>query len=321
MRITTLLAAGFVAWSVLSPARADAACPDLQVLVRSAQADFDDAEVDRAASSIDAAYQSLTCQTTVVTTEQLLSLYRLDALVSLAQGDRKSAQYAVIRSVVADPDAAPPESYGPELTDLHETWRARLQGTEASVRIEGGGRVWIDGRPVTRGSGNTVVQGEHLLQFNGASGWTSEVRDVGLDTRIDTGLPESDDDLDPHETPKKHKSVALLVGGLAVGAAGGGSLGFAYSQELAFHQDPYQANAYFGCDRTRSCYAQARGDQIRQDATLINVFYGIGYGLVAAGAGLVLADLAIPSPTTDKTLSLGAAPLPGGGVLLGTVAF
>ena len=68
-----------------------ASCPDLAERVNAAWALFGDAELQDAKDAIADAYEGVPCQGRVITTDELMALYRLDGLVSLALDDPKGA--------------------------------------------------------------------------------------------------------------------------------------------------------------------------------------------------------------------------------------
>lgn len=164
-------------------------CPDLDGIVDQAQAAFDDAELERAETLIDEGQRALPCQAAPVVTEDLLRLYRLGALVAFSRQDPKGAVYMTIREVVTEPNAPPPANLGPQLLEMHSTWVERLAQSRATLRVDGGGEVWVDGHRVTAEAPYTLLQGEHVIQWLGADGWHSEVRDITGDVTIATGRP------------------------------------------------------------------------------------------------------------------------------------
>ena len=152
------------------------ACPDVSDEVEAGWAAFDDAELQQAGGHVKSAYDALDCQKTVVPTRTLLGLYRLDALISMSTADRDGGVYATIRAVTADPESSPPETLGPDLAELHQTWVVRLSGTKAVLEVTGGGDVWVDGQPLPAPRRIEVLEGEHLLQYESGDGFMSVVR-------------------------------------------------------------------------------------------------------------------------------------------------
>jgi len=308
-------------WFV-GPALAAEPCPSLAGLIDQAWSSFDDAELERADEHLDAAQQSLSCQASPVATEDLLELWRLDALVALSQQDRQGAVYASIRAVVVQPDSSPPDEYGPELRDLHATWSSRLAENPVVVRVQGAGDAWVDGHPVGGEAPRKVLPGEHLLQWRDVEGqFHSEVRDLAAAHTIVTGPaveeavdpdelelddpdePDPDEpDPDPVREPKersgKGRRVAMLtVGGLGV-LGGGGVLAYSWTQENAFLAASYDAAQYGPCAAGSACYASAREQEIRADAQQIRTLYAIGYAVTGVGIAVTGTELLVmPSPT------------------------
>ena len=85
-----------------------APCPELGPAVQEGGDAFYDAEIEVAKEASASAHQAPGCQERVVAIDALLDLFRLDALVALAEGDQRGAVYATIRSVTVAPDADPP---------------------------------------------------------------------------------------------------------------------------------------------------------------------------------------------------------------------
>lgn len=290
-------------------------CPDLAERMTSARALFDDAELEASKNVVAEAMGALDCQGRVLTTEQLLELYRLDTLVSITQADRKSATYATLRAIAADHTAIPDETrYGPLLVSLWNTWAERLSADLIPVRVAGAGLVWVDGRQIDHSQILYVAAGEHLIQTRANGTLKSELLELTESHVVETGEPgpgpadfppeessvdetvssEGEDAVLPVATsvpsvPQeagRRRPWGYFVGGALVGLAGGGAMAWAAMEEERFLADPYLANSYGGCDRSQSCWAEGRDDAIAQDALLINVGYGAGYGLLATGTAL-----------------------------------
>lgn len=309
----------WLAWLVSGAAWAQG-CPDLAERVDEAWLQFMDAETEAAAAALSEAHDAVLCQQSLLATEDLVRLYQLDALTALTDGDRPSAVYATIRSVAADPDAAPDDSLGPVMAELYETWKARLAGNQVELTITGGGEIWVDGRKAQAGTPLTVVEGEHVVQVLDLDSWTNTLFEVAGDTEYATGIaplmPEEPElpEVGPEEpektrrpkktkepraagTGRKHRG-GLIVAGLSSAALGAGSLTLAFLQEQAFAADDYRPSRYNDCTPGTACYQTAREDAIQADATRINVLYGVGYGLV--GVGVVVTGLelfVLPAPT------------------------
>lgn len=320
-------------WSLISVAWASP-CGDVPTQVELAWGAYNEAELERAKALLAATYEMLGCQQTVVSPETLLEFYRLDALVSLTQEDRKGAVYATIRSVAVEHQGAhPPAEYGPELAELYETWASRLGETLVTVRVVDGGTAWIDGRPVTWQAPLQVVEGEHLVQIQAAGGFGSQVAEISSDLLLETGIPlppeasapvapppvlakapepglphsvaPSVHDLDPDPVGRR-RPVGLLVGGGVGAALGGAALGWAWQAERRFLDDPYAREVYGACERGTTCYAQARQAAIQGDATRIRIAYVGGYALTGVGLGVLgLGVIGLPVHTDGRTWSVG----------------
>ena len=297
---------------------ASAACPDLDERVEAARALFNDAELQAAKQEIAAAYEGLACQGRVITTDELVALFRLDGLVSLTLEDTKGATYATIRSVAANHDSgAPPAEFGPALAEMYATWSERLGGQLLWVRVAGSGLVWIDGREVDGRTFIEVAEGEHLIQVRANATLTSEVLDLRADHVVQTGqpgpgpaplpqpasvaaplpvpvpvpVPVAPVPTPPDELvlgPRRHPA-GFFVGGVLSAGAGGGAMWWASQQEALFLDTIYDAEVYRGCFKGSDCYTDARSQEIRGDADRANIGYAVGYGLSALGVGLVTA--------------------------------
>jgi hypothetical protein len=266
------------------------ACPPTAAEVARARAAFDDAEVEAAGRLIEAAVEDLGCQTEVVQTATLLALYRLDGMVALSRMNEKSAVYATIRAVTVDPGDAPPPEYGPELADLHRVWSDRLSSATAVLDVNGGGTVYVDGRPVTHGGRLTVLQGEHVVQVVNGQGLVSDVRDVTGDLTVNTGLPapigpnpvpldEVPDRPKPVGAPRK-RPVPVWIAGAGAMVVGGALVGVASGQEAAFKERIFPDVA-----------------SVDRAASRVRVAYAAGYGVSVIGIGL-LATNAVGLPAS-----------------------
>ncbi len=306
-------------FALVAPATAEP-CALVADVVDQGWALFYDAELEQAKASVARAHELLSCQDQPVPTEQLLHLYRLDAISAVALGDQKGSIYATIRAVVADPDAVPPAELGPDLAELHRTWSSRLRESTVQVSVDGADSAWIDGQEVTPLQPLVILQGEHLVQLLTEEGWSTEVREVAADLVLDT-LGESpvtsledppEEDLPPVEEPpaelappqvqrpgrgRRVRRAALLSTGGLVAAGGGTALAWAWSEEQAFLERSYTPDAFGGCDRDMPCYSAAREERIHGDADAINQLYLIGYGLVGVGALVLGTELVLlPAP-------------------------
>lgn len=295
-----------------------APCPPLGAQVDAAWAAYRDAEVDAAKGVLQEAYVSLTCQSGVLTAEELLALYRLDALVSITQDDQKGAVYATLRSVAAQHEGAvPPEAYGPSLAELYTTWSERLGGTLVDVRVEGGGEVFVDGRRLTQGSVLSVAEGEHVVQIRVDETVRSEVVDLSDAYVVTTGAPGAPGlpaftapptpapapsvsapvavaptpAPDRPERSRRRPAWAFAAAGLSAGGAAF-ALGSAVVSETNFHADPYVG------------LGASRADVIRRDAQAIRSVYLVGYGLSAVSVGLLSVGV-VGLPTHDAPMTVG----------------
>ena len=327
----------FLLWLLGAVASAQDDCPDVRELVDAGWEAYEEAELERARELIVESHESLSCQTRVIGSDELLLLYRLDALVSITMEDNKGAVYATIRAVTLDPEVAPPAEDGPELAELHATWADRLREATATLRVAGSGDVYVDGVRMDETAPLQVLEGEHLVQFEGVDGWVCQVRDVVGDNVIETGrpseLPEGpieppieepdeppieepdeppieepdepieepveDPDPDPGpDRPRRRHRVGLLVTGGVIAAAGGGVAGYAFTEELAFKNDDFYPDSFGACQKGQTCYLDARQSAIVEEAERVQLLYGIGYGVAAVGVLVLGTELIIlPAPT------------------------
>lgn len=281
------------------------ACDPVAPQVAAAHAAFDDAELGAARAALDRAYASLACQERVVETADLLALYRLDGVVSLASGDPQRAVWAVLRAVAADHvTGISAEEEGPELYATYRTWQARLAPTLVSVTVAGPGTVWVDGRPARAHQPLRVAQGEHLVQEEGPAGLTSRVIELshdwvagaapgaapppGLPAPVAAAplpIPAPAAPAPPAPVSRTARrdvpSTVTWITGLALGAAGGAALGWAAWQEEQFLADPPTAPT-----------DGARVDAVRAEASRIRWTYLGGYGLAGVGGGLFVGGVA-----------------------------
>lgn len=269
------------------------ACPPTNTEVLRARAAYDDAEPDIADEILTTAEEQLGCQTTVVARQTLLELYRLQALVHLARAEDTEAVEATMRAVMIDPLATPPPDYGPEMVGLHRSWAGRMSDKRAVVNVLGGGRVFIDGEPLTHGQEMTVVRGQHLVQIEGSTGLTSVVDVLDRNRAVVTGLPSPEADPDnalpppgPSTPPKvqntRWRPAVMWIAGGVLAAGGAGTALLASRQEQAFHE------------RT---YADFR--EVDKDAYRIRTLYAVGYSTLAAG-GITLGTVTVGLPRKKR---------------------
>ncbi len=292
-----------------------APCPDVAVQIELAWSAFHDAELAQAEGHLADANTSLTCQQRVVSTEELLELFRLQGLVALARQDPQGSLYATIRTVTIDPTAPPASELGPDIAALHETWTGRLAGTTVVLLREGAGDAWVDGRPVAPdGAGTRVVAGEHLIQARDEAGWHAQIVELADDTRLGVGSGLTLSTIASATPPavrvvpvgpfnRPHRTELLVVGGAAT-AAGIGLLVGGGVRHQQFKRDAYLDAVYGDCARADDCYGLAREQAIRGDARVVRVLYGAGYALGALGVA-----------TLGVELFLLPAPMSGGGSL------
>lgn len=288
-------------WSSLALA-APSECPDVEVMVQSASAAFEDAEVDLARTRLGEAVEALYCQSRVVPREALLDLYQLDALASVAAQDPKSALFAIIRAVTLDPQAQPPAAVGPELIEQHRQWAARLRQDQLLVVASSdAAQVWIDGQSVGV-EPVKIVSGEHLVQVREGSRWRNRIaeivpgRDVdGLPIQIRRPPPPTEPDPmtrpEPEPEPEPRRRRTGLAIGVGLGAAAAALVGGGALLQQRFKQDPYTDATYGGCSSGESCWVDARADRIRTDARQANAFFMAGYATAGVGLGVVGIDL------------------------------
>ncbi len=290
-------------------------CGDLATLTGRAWAAFEDAELERAKQVVAEANRALACQPEVVPKQQLLDLFRVDALVSLTQQDRKGAVYATIRMVTIDPDAEPGADLGPEIAELHASWSQRLSDALATVVVTGTGEAWIDGTPVPKGGPLRAIEGEHLVQVRTEAGvLTSVVRELSGAVTLNTGgvvAPATPEvpvqvpvpvPITPPVTPKAPRThrAGLLVGGSVIAAGGAATVALTWPREQAFLADDYHRPAFGDCAQGDPCYANARYLAIYEDAKEIRTLYAIGYGVLGLGVAIVGTELLLlPAPAGD----------------------
>jgi hypothetical protein len=294
----------------LSPS-AHAGCTDLAEQMSAAWSAFNDAELEAADTHARQAYTDLACQERFLTAEEILALYELQALISLAMDDSDGTVSAVIRTVTADPTRVPDAAHGPKLADLHQTWRRRLDAARVAVRVEGEHPLYVDGRQAEPGTTLETLEGTHLLQWQTSEGVHTELRElIGAQTLF-TSTPTYTAAAEPNEptepapaarrtaTPRRAAPgrPAIWGTGLALAAVGGGAILTGYFVQERFEANPYDASSYGACLQGRGCYDTQREQAIRRDATLIRALYLGGYSLSGLGLALTTAGFALqPKP-------------------------
>jgi hypothetical protein len=300
--------------------------PLLSVRTQAAWDQYNDAEVAAAKAVLVEAYQELSCPQAVVTSSQLLDFYRLDGLVSISQSDQKGAIYATLRAAAVDHvSGAPPEAYGPYLAELYETWASRLAVAPIEVSVDGGGAVYIDGRPVVYGAPLSVAAGEHLVQIEAGGVFRNSVLDLAADHVVATGVPLPEGalapatvvpapapvvpqpapvaapapivmlDEEPQEGPRRRRPLWTFAGAAIAGGGAAFALGSGSISERNFLDDPYRG---FGAARDTAVY---------KDAQAVRLAYGLGYGLAAVSGGLLTVGVVgFSASATPQGIHLGA---------------
>lgn len=279
---------------------------------------YEQADLDAAKATIASGYAALACQPSVVPTDALLELYRIDGLIALSLGDQRALVYATIRAVSAQHvGGRPPDRYGPDLQAQYDTWATRMAGDLVQVTVSDGGTAWVDGRTVDRAHPLTVVSGEHLVQLPVAppaapgavpGAVRSEVRELTADAALTTGValgaspepvpptptptpsprPSPVPEPEPHASAARRHPIGFAIGSGASAALAGFAIASAYRSDRAFRASPYLAGQFGTCARGEPCYADARAQAIRSDARRIDAGYAVGYGLSAVSSGLLV---------------------------------
>lgn len=310
---------------LLSVAVADP-CPDPAAAVEAAQVAFEDAEVELARAEIDRAREALLCAPAPVDRPLLQDLYGFDAVVAYAAGDQRRTVEALMRLRTAFPEADPHPMFGPELTELSDTWAERVGEASVRVLLVAGEALWVDGARLGPGEDLRVVPGEHLLQgtvggaFRGARETIAAGTGVTLTDDFWLAAPPQAGPVDAGPPPigppppprapaegsrkRRQRRGGLIATSVVAAAAGGATLGYAWSRERRFLDDPYAYDAFGDCARGQPCYEQARVDAIRADALNVRVLYLVGYGLSATGVGLLGAELfVLPAPRAEGAVA------------------
>ncbi len=282
--------------------------PPLHQRVEAAWMQYNDAEVQAAKQLLAEAYTELVCHQRVVTSVELLDLYRADGLVSISQSDNKGAVYATLRAVAVDhASGAPPEAYGPYLSELYATWASRAGAELIEVAVDGGGTVYVDGRPVVYGVPLATTAGEHLIQIDANGMFRNQVLDLTANHVVSTGLPLPPDAVRPVDPVPQPEPVAVapepepvapppetipepppgevkrrrhptwaFAGAAIAGGGGAFALGSALVSDKNLRNDTYAGYT-----------AEEAAEVIRKDQQAIRVAYGVGYGLSAVSVGLL----------------------------------
>lgn len=336
LSLTTLLGAPAI--------EAFAACTDLGQQLSLAEGAFADAELGEVEQVLDAAIADLGCQSRLISFDEIDALFLLDATASLANDDEDGAVYAVIRAVTLDPDRAVPARYGPRVAELFDTWKRRL--TAATATAEADGALRIDGRDVPSGVRWQGIAGEHLVQWLDRGIVRSEIRELVGDLRLTPGPsltvrlaadgpspilpaeptpvvpiappPVAEPEPEPPVRGLKTPGIPAVWGtGLGFMALGGASLITGAVVEGRFKANPYDGT-YDGLSTGDPGYDAARSDRINRDAGSIRAAYGVGYGLLGAGAILSVVGFAV-QPNAERPVTLLLRPS-GDGFALGVSA-
>ena len=259
-------------------------CPDVEGQATAAWVAFDDAELEQSLRAVERAVEGLDCTDKVVSTERILELRWLEALIALGRGERERAERAVDAALVIDAERRPPVRLGPELAALFDQRKAVATSAFYLVSVQReGAEVWVDGRRVAAGAPVRVLQGRHLLQWRDPAGFTSDWSDVTADVTLRIRpIPGA-----AVTAPERRGAGAIYAAGGVLTAAGLGLVGVGYVEERAFQEKAYDADRYGECVRTADCYAVERENAIRSDAFRTRAMYLSGYVLSAVGVGVV----------------------------------
>ena len=289
-----------------APAQAEP-CPEVAERTAAARLAYDAVEMEAARAALAEGFAALSCQTRVVVPAELLALYHTSALVALTVDDREGLTYATLRAVAADhQNGRPDDGFGPEVQAQFDTWASRLGASLVTVRVDGGGVVYVDGRSADAMRPLPVVQGEHVVQIDPGDGSPirTRVEELSAETLVATGVPSF---LPPVPDPvpvlpppppvpepataHRRRPVLLWLATAATAGGAGFLVGSGYLSEKNFLASGYAATSFNGCDRGAGCYDLARADAIRSDAGRIRVAYAAGYGLSALSGGLLVVTL------------------------------
>ncbi|MBX2801708.1 MAG: hypothetical protein KTR31_28780 [Myxococcales bacterium] len=167
-----------------------APCPDVGVLVTQAWRAYHDADLVLARRLANRAASALGCQPRVVSNTELLELYWLDAHVALTLDDSLAIDQAIQRAVAVQhtEEGRPGNMVGSRLRHLWSRVRDDQAEQLITIRTQGQGSAWIDGRHLTGSEGLQVAPGLHLIQSETPDGLTSRVRllEHDYDVRVST---------------------------------------------------------------------------------------------------------------------------------------
>jgi len=277
--------------------------------LRNLGAALDEVRLDEAAAVARDGQENLPCQTQVVTSLSLLSLFQLSGAVNMFLGDRAQAELDFGRAVAASPSSRLDPALGADAEELYESIRANAMTVQGGVlTAEAGVEAWVDGASLTADRPLDLAAGAHLLQIRSADGSLTgstlrvapgerrQVRadgTVGLESTTAAAPSAGGDDASATSSggtisgpePDGPRWGLVIGGGVSL-LAGGGALALASASHSAFEQ----SEDYHGLETL----------QLRT-----NTFAVTGLALSAVGVGLM---------STGFLLSGGAAP--GGGLAL-----
>lgn len=270
-------------------------CTDLSGDLERAQEHFNLANIQEAKTVVEYALLDRECQTAVVSRDDLLKMYHLDALLGVVSQDNDEALAGVIRAVTVDPTAPPPRMYGPDLLAMHKAWAKRLgERTLLLTPEDPSTELWIDGALVM---GETeVVMGEHLVQVVDSDSIETDLLDITLEMDASKApfqlrakpapIQEVERTVYAPRPPRQINKTVVAVGAGTM-AIGGVLILTGRLMEARFDVNPYNELNYGGCRYPSDCWASERATKIGRDAAQVNAAYLIGYGAVAVGLSTI----------------------------------
>ncbi len=280
-------------------------CPDLTSSLRQVREGLDGVRLQEATSAGAEAEASLSCQTEVVNTLGLSSLFQLLGSCHLYLGDMAQAEVYFGRAVAVSPAGGIDPSLGAQVASIYEDVRSRvLSVATGSFQGQAGLQAWVDGRALPGGLPLDVASGLHLLQQRLPDG--SQVNHLvrvapGQQYRLDsaggaprlgglaqtpapaevpapvpTAPPPAQDPVSSSPAPAEPRQVpwGWLAGGAGAMAAGGLVMGLAAASHSSF-------------DSTADI------DELDGLRARTNVLGALGIGLEVVGLGLVGTGLAL----------------------------
>lgn len=291
--------------SALLPAQAFAACTDVATRITAAWDAYNEAEVEQATAELDAAVDELSCQTRLLTQDELFELFEFNALVEIGSEDPKSAQTAIIRAIGVDPERLPAKDNGAALMELHQKWQGHIAAVRVQVKAAGRRALYVDGLAIPPGDTVELVRGEHLVQIEEGDSVYSEVLDLQEHTEVvttprDAGATLVTRPLEVETAPtqgsgpvRSTKTVRRLPGrpaslgaGVGIGVVSGGFALAGFLLERQFAAD--EVSSEVGTCEGETCWVPDEvAAPIRQRARTINALYGTSYGLAGVSAVLI----------------------------------